>query len=144
MVNMPIHTFAVRDGVLSRGCRRLCKGGLGCRWYQSRFRGVSSKPSKWLLYKIVAADSNGIRKSFPSLDFFPLTFKNIIWPSYVKGGGAIAPIAPFMDLPLGVPGIDADLMSLRREQGLPGDQTWNLLSFSFDLPMSDDSETVVS
>ena len=49
--------------------------------------GVSSKPSKWLLYKIVAANSNGIRKSFPSLDLFPLTFKNIIWPSYVKGGG---------------------------------------------------------
>jgi len=83
---------------------------------------VSSKPSKWLLYKIVAADSNGIRKSFPSLDFS--TYVQKYYLALIReGGGAIAPIAPFMDLPLGVPGIHVDLMSLRREQGLPGDQT---------------------
>jgi len=43
-----------------------------------------------------AADTNGIRESFLSLDLYLLTFKDIFWPS--RGGRS--PPSPHMDPPL--------------------------------------------
>ena len=56
---------------------------------------MSSKPSKWL-FDITGGDTNGIREStFPSLNLFPLTIKNIFLALL---RGAIASIAPMHPL----------------------------------------------
>ena len=79
-VRRPIPQWRVQKIVLRD------EGGLGCRCYQSRFRGggvkMFSKPSKWLFDVTDGrADTNGIRESFLSLDLFSLTFRIFLWPS---------------------------------------------------------------
>jgi len=74
------------DLASSGGSRRSCwgaEGGLGCRWYQSRFRGSESPQNLQNGYMTLCmADRKGIRESFLLLDLFSLTFRNIFWPSY--------------------------------------------------------------
>jgi len=83
-VRRPIPQWRVQKIVLRD------EGGLGCRCYQSRFRGgvkMFSKPSKWLFDVTDGrADTNGFRESFLSLDLFSLTFRIFLWPSCGGGG----------------------------------------------------------